>query len=95
MNPVSPVMPGTEIRETTFGAENSDYIPLKGVIMGKAHGEPVMTRWRLTDEEREKIWYGADVVLTLLTFKEPLMPIHMQVVLQDDLPGVEHLEEKR
>lgn len=35
----------------------------------------VITRWRLTDEERQRITAGADLWLTILSGNAPLQPI--------------------
>jgi len=47
---------------------------------------PVISRWRLTDEERQAIAAGADIVLTLLSFGGPLTPSHLQVTMPDEMP---------
>lgn len=93
MKPVSPVMPGMDVNEVVIAKDQPEYIPLPAVVLAKAHGTPVMTRWRLTDEERELIKFGHDVVLTQMTFGGPLQPVHLQVVHQEDVPNVDHLGE--
>ena len=85
MNPVSPVMPGSEPIETVFGKGQPEYIPLPAVYLDTL-SRPVLTRWRLTDEEREKVAIGGDIVLTLLTFWNPLAPSHLQICLPDEMP---------
>jgi len=78
MKPVSPVMPGMEhVREVVIAKDQPEYLPLPAVVLNKAHGTPVMTRWRFTDEERELIKFGHDVVLTQLTFGHALQPVHL------------------
>lgn len=91
MTPVSPVLPGTEIREVVIAKDQPEYLPLPAVVLDKAPGMPVMTRWRLTDEERELVKFGHDIVLTQMTFGGPLQPVHLQVVHQNDVPTVDHL----
>ena len=42
------------------------------------------TRWQLTDEERAAIAAGADLMLSVLTFRQPLQPVIMGVAGVDD-----------
>lgn len=91
MIPVSPVMPGSEPIETKFGESQEEYIPLPAVYLDQRN-RPVLSRWRLNDEERDKIAAGADIVMTLLTFWHPLQPSHLQVCMPDEQPTLEHTE---
>ncbi len=91
MKPVSPVMPGSEPIELVYGKDQPEYIPLPGVYLDTVSA-PVITRWRLDEEERKKIADGGDIVLTLLRFRfedgavRPLTPSHLQVCLPDEMP---------
>jgi hypothetical protein len=89
MTPVSPVMPGSEDIERVFGEGQPEYIGLPSVFLDQPN-RPVISRWRLTEEERQAIAGGADVVLTLLTFWHPLQPVHLQVCFADQNPSLEH-----
>jgi len=92
MKPVSPVLPGCpNIPEVVFAKDQPEYVPLPAVIMDKATGIPVMTRWRLTDDERRWIAAGGEIVLTQMTFGRSLQPVHLQVVVKGDLPETDHL----
>lgn len=62
MTPVSPVMPGSEPIEVVIGKGQPEYIPLPAVYLD-LNCRPMVTRWRLTDEERFAISAGADIVL--------------------------------
>lgn len=91
MNPVSPVMPGSESIELVYGKDQTEYVPLPGVYLNTPSA-PVITRWRFDEEERKKIAAGGDIVLTLLRFRfpddtpRPLTPSHLQVCLPDEMP---------
>lgn len=85
MKPVSPVIPGLEEYETVIAKDQTQYLPLPAFV-GSEPDVPVMSRWRLTDEEREKVATGADIVLTLLTFGSSLQPIVLEVVGVDEAP---------
>jgi hypothetical protein len=85
MEPVSPVMPGSTEIEIVIGKGQPQYLPLPAVYLNTAE-LPMITRWRLTDEERALVAAGADVVLTQLTFGRPYAPIHMQITPQDEMP---------
>jgi hypothetical protein len=85
MNPVSPVMPGSEAIEVVYAKDQPEYAPLPAVYLDTP-SRPVISRWRLTDEERHKVIDGGDIVLTLLSFGNPLTPSHIQVCLPDEMP---------
>jgi hypothetical protein len=78
-------MPGSGPIEIEIGAGQSEYIPLPAVYLN-APSLPMLTRWRLTDEERTAIAAGADIVFTQLTFGMPFQPIHLQVTMPDETP---------
>ena len=85
MEPVSPVMPGSESIEIVIGKDQPEYLPLPAVYLD-ARTSPMLTRWRLSDEERKLIADGADIVLTQLTFRLPFQPVHLQVVNREAMP---------
>lgn len=86
MTPVSPVVPGFEDCEVVFAKDQPEYLPLPALVRNDSPDLPVTSRWRLTDWEREKIRNGADVVLTLLTFGDPLQPITLEILDQHEPP---------
>lgn len=43
----------------------------------------VITRWALTDEERQRLVDGEDLYLTIRTFNSPLQPVFLGVGLSD------------
>lgn len=85
MESVSPVMPGSEEIEIVLGKDQPEYTPLPAVYLNTP-SVPMITRWRLTEEERIAVSSGADIVLTQLTFGNPFSPIHLQVTAQDEMP---------
>ena len=92
MEPVSPVMPGSKEIEVVYGKNQPEYNPLPAVYLDTP-SRPVLSRWRLTEEERKAVTEGADIVLTLLSFQgqcpmchTPLTPSHLQVVRPDEMP---------
>jgi hypothetical protein len=85
MKPVSPVMPGSEGIEVIYAKDQPEYIPLPAVHLDTP-SRPIVSRWRLDNDEREAIASGADIVLTLLSFGMPLTPSHLQVVMPDAMP---------
>jgi hypothetical protein len=48
-------------------------------LVSADRSQRVMSRWTLTDLERQLVVEGADIFLELLTFGEPLQPIRMAV----------------
>ena len=85
MTAVSPVMPGSHPIEIVLGEGQPEYVPLPAVYLDTP-SRPMITRWRLSAEERDAIIAGADVVLQQLTFRMPFQPVNLQVVMPDDAP---------
>lgn len=85
MNPVSPVLPGSESIEVVLGKGQEEYIELPAVYLDNER-MPMVTRWRLSDKEREAVTAGADIVMTQLTFRGNFQPVHLQVCQADEMP---------
>jgi hypothetical protein len=66
--------------EIIYAKDQPEYNPLP--CLRSADGK-VLTRWTLTDEEREAIHLGADILLTVHTFNQPLQPLRMEVGVCD------------
>ena len=87
MQPVSPVMPGSEPIEVVYAKDQPEYQPLPAVYVDLEHARIVVSRWRLSDEEREQVNNGADIVLQLMIGKySALTPSHLQVTMPDAMP---------
>jgi hypothetical protein len=77
MQPTSPVL--TEkfvLNEVVFAKDQAEYDDLPTIRNSKGM---VLSRWKPTDDEREAIAKGADVLLTVWTFNQPLQPLLMEV----------------
>jgi hypothetical protein len=85
MMPVSPVLPGSEPIEIILGKDQPEYIPLPAVYLDTP-ARPMITRFRLDEEERAAIANGADIVLQQLTFRNPFQPVNLQIVRPDESP---------
>lgn len=85
MKPVSPVLPGSSDIELILGKDQPQYIPLPAVYLNTP-ARPMITRFRLDDDERAAIAAGADIVLQQLTFCSPFQPVNLQIVGQDEFP---------
>jgi hypothetical protein len=87
MQPVSPVLPGSEAIEIVIGKDQPEYIPLPAVYMDN----PIrmFTRWRMTDEERKAVADGADIVFCQMTFGNAFQPVRFEVVAPDQMPDLE------
>ena len=85
MRAVSPVLPGSADIEVTLGKDQPEYIPLPAVYLDN-EWRPMITRWRFSEEERQAIAEGADLVMTQMTFTKPFQPVHLQIVGQNDMP---------
>src|SRR6266851_2346146 len=77
MQPVSPVL-GEEFAslEVVYAKDQPEYKPLPVIRNGAGI---VMSRWKLTDAEREAIANGADLFLSVWTYNNPLQPWLLEV----------------
>lgn len=73
MIPVSPVIKGYEQHEVVFAKNQEEYLPLPALVL-EGEEKPVVSRWRLDDEERKKIAEGADILLTQNIFSGHICP---------------------
>lgn len=75
------VQPQTGADEIVVAARQPEYQPLVcAVYFDEEHNTPVLlSRWKPTSEERERIAAGEDIYLGVLTFNRPLQPLIMQV----------------
>lgn len=85
MRPIDPCIPlallPADCRAVVKGAQQADrYDPLPCV---QTPGGQVLTRWRLTPEERQRILAGEDLYLRVLTFGEKLQPVSLTVGPRD------------
>lgn len=73
-----PVFEGLEEIEVVFAKDQPQYNPLR-TLRSEAPTGSVFSRWSPTEEQREAIAEGADIVLELMTFHGPLQPIRVIV----------------
>lgn len=97
---ISPVVPGLEPYEIRFGAGQPEYEALPA-LRGRAPSHAVLSRWKLTDDERAQIASGSDIYLSQLTFGHPYQPSSIQVaganasaVVKDELVELLGLNEE-
>lgn len=66
MNPAKPVFPGhPEFEETTIAKGQEEYLTLQGIVIPSNPPE-IITRWELTEEEKELLGNGGFVYLSVL-----------------------------
>jgi hypothetical protein len=76
--PISPVVPGYEKSEIIFAKDQPEYLPLPALRLTGPQ-TPILSRWKLDDEERARIARGADILLTQMIFDGLYNPIQMEV----------------
>lgn len=76
MKPVSPVVPGWNLKETVFAKHQPPYIPLPTICLPGGQGM-VISRWSLSWKERIQVLFGGSVWLQVLTFGRPLQPVKL------------------
>jgi hypothetical protein len=78
VEPVQPQVSGYD--EIVFAKDQPEYIPLPAIRVNRDGAETIVTRWKLTDEEREAVASGADLWLEVMTIGQPLQPIRIAMV---------------
>lgn len=76
------IAPRTGAPEITVAENQGEYTDLVSAVYGDNGGAgpiTLLSRWRLTDEERARIAAGEDLYVTLQTFGRPMQPIIVQV----------------
>jgi hypothetical protein len=73
-NPVSPVVPGHNFTEVDFAENQPEYLPLPAIVNPDGN---VITRWQLSEEERQRVAETGELWLLTLTFKQPLQPMFL------------------
>lgn len=89
MTPVSPVLDEKlASSEVVYAKDQPEYIPLPTLRNSKGM---VLSRWKLSDIEREAIALGADIHVCTCTFNQPLQPIRVDVICtQSDAEEIIH-----
>lgn len=78
MTPISPVLTEEFVpQEVVYAKDQPEYHPLP--VLRNSAGV-VMSRWKLTDEEREAVLAGADLLLSVWTFNQHLQPLRLEVI---------------
>jgi len=83
MQPVSPVVPGYRIQETTISSKDPRVKPLPVIVTDD--GEAILTRWELSPEDRQRIADGQDIFLWVTNYGKPLHPINLEVITPEEL----------
>ncbi len=76
MKPVSPVIPDENLNEIIIAENQPEYQNLPALQCGDG---VILTRWKLTDEERRIVAETGDVYLYMHTFGQPVTPVLLQV----------------
>lgn len=86
MKPVSPVIPGVEMDEVVYAADQPEYQPLPAFkcINGK-----ILTRWELTDGEKRLVTEQGYIYLAVNTFNQPLQPVFLSATPPDSIEYVD------
>ncbi len=81
MEPTSPVLTEEFVPlEIVYAKDQPQYRPLPAI---RNPAGVVLTRWKLTDEEREAIQTGADILFLVHTYNAPLQPLLPSVITCD------------
>lgn len=79
-----PVAPRTGAHEITIAENQLEYRPLVGAVYQDANGARViLTRWRLSEEDKCKAAAGEDLTIGVMVFDQPLQPLMVGFDLAD------------
>ena len=77
MTPVTPVLAEDfQPKEIVYAKDQPQYTPIP--VLRNSQGV-VLSRWELSDREREAIANGADIFMSNCTFNQPLQPVRLEV----------------
>jgi len=77
-----PVVDGLEEFETVYAKHQLQYVPLRTLPAEADHEgktRSAISRWHPTDEQRQAIADGADILLEVMHFGGPLAPVRMMI----------------
>lgn len=76
-----PIKPDTGAKEIVIAKDQPEYHPLPAAVYeNEQYGSPeLLTRWTLSDEERQAVLAGEDIYISVLTFGKPYPPMTVQV----------------
>lgn len=76
------VAPRTGVPEVTVAEEQEEYAPITVGVYGdnrELGPRTLLTRWRLSDEDRRRIAEGEDLYVAVVTYGQPMQPLHVQI----------------
>ena len=80
MEPTSPIVNGMENEEIVYAKDQPQYVPLPVLKSRKEDRDGrILMRWQFNEQERVAIANGADLVVSILTYQQPLQPLGMFV----------------
>lgn len=84
------VAPRLGLPEIMVAKEQEQYETVHVSLVDYSDGtKGVILRWRLDDEDRERIAAGEDLYMGLLTFGGPMQPVSLEVGRPDWAPAEE------
>lgn len=72
MKPISPVIPEEKHNEVTIAEQQDEYQNLPAIALSDGS---ILTRWKLTDEEKQRVLETGDIYLQMFTFGNPVTPV--------------------
>lgn len=71
---------GEQFPEITIAEDQEQYMPITVAPVTFSDGAfGIVSRWTFTPEERARIAAGEDLYVTLMTFRQPMQPISLDV----------------
>ena len=76
---MEPVSPQTGAPEIVIARDQHEYVPYPAALYRIDDRIVVLSRWRLTEEEREAVARGEDLFFGLMTDGRPVQPLYAQI----------------
>jgi hypothetical protein len=76
-----PVIDGLESLEVVYAKDQPEYVPLR--TLSGEEGMSAISRWTPTKEQRISIFNGADIMLEVYHFRQPLSPVRVAILIED------------
>lgn len=82
MNSVSPILPDNGDNELRIAEHQPEYTTIAAIPVRVEEGIAILTRWTFTEEERQRIAAGEDLILEVLG---QMVPVRLYVANNEDI----------
>lgn len=92
MRAVSPVIPEANEPEQIYAEDHPVYLPLPAISVND--GEVVLTRWLLSEDEREMVAKQGYIYLAVITNQQKIQPVKLTTVVPEEFENYQPVDEE-